>query len=184
MQLETERLILREFVEQDWQAVMAYQADPRYQRFYPEAESTPEKAREFVGMFLEHQSENPRLTYQFAVCLKPGGELIGNCGVRLSEGGSHKADLGYELNPEYWGAGHASEAARRMARFAFDELGLHRLWSWCIAENTASRRVLGKLGMRQEGRRRDHEYFRGRYWDTLLYGMLEEEWCARIGGEA
>lgn len=182
MQFETERLILREFVAEDWRRVMAYQADPRYQRYYPEMESTPERAREFVGVFLEQQKETPRSKFQLAVCLKAGGGLIGNCGVRMDRADAHQADLGYEIDPEHWGRGYASEAARRMAGFAFDELRLHRLWSWCIAENAASAHVLEKLGMRLEGRQRENDYFQGRYWDTLLYGMLEEEWRAVWGG--
>ena len=74
------------------------------------------------------------------------------------------------------GRGYATEAARAIVRFGFIKLCLHRIWSWCIAENAGSARVLAKVGMRLEGRLRDKEYFRGRWWDTLLYAMLEQEW--------
>ncbi len=65
-----------------------------------------------------------------------------------------------------------------MVRFGFEELGLHRIWSWCIADNVASARVLEKTGMRREGRQRETDWFKGRWWDTLLYGLLEDEWRA------
>jgi len=64
--------------------------------------------------------------------------------------------------------------------FGFSEMQLHRIAAWCIAENTGSARVLEKLGMRQEGRLREHDYFKGRWWDVLLYGILHNEWQAQV----
>ena len=178
MELMTERLRLREFVTDDWRAVLAYHSDPRYQRFYELTEQTERGARDFVAMFLAQQQSQPRLKFQLAVTLKATGELIGNCGVRLKAAGAREADIGYELNPAFWGRGYASEAARAMVEYGFTALGVHRIWSWCIADNVASARVLEKLGMRQEGRLRENEYFKGRWWDTLLYAILEPEWRA------
>ena len=62
-----------------------------------------------------------------------------------------------------------------MVAYGFSELGLHRISSWCIADNVASARVLEKVGFQLEGRLRENEYFKGRWWDTLLYGLLESE---------
>jgi RimJ/RimL family protein N-acetyltransferase len=182
MNLTTDRLILREFDESDWPAVLAYQSDPRYLRYYHWTEQTPEGAQEFVAMFLAQQQQQPRLKFQLALVLKETGQLIGNCGIRLKEAETHEADIGYELSPEHWGRGYATEAAQTIVHFGFTELRLHRIWSWCIAENTASARVLQKLGMRLEGRLRENEYFKGRYWDTLLFGLLDHEWQAQQGG--
>jgi RimJ/RimL family protein N-acetyltransferase len=102
--------------------------------------------------------------------------LIGNCGIRRKPENEWEADIGYDLAPEFWGQGFATEAARAMAEFGFQELGVRRISSWCIADNIASSRVLEKAGLRAEGRLRGNEYFKGRWWDTLLYGMLREEW--------
>jgi len=87
-----------------------------------------------------------------------------------------EADIGYELSPRQWSRGYATEVARAVVRFGFTELGLHRVWLTCIVDNVGSARVLEKLGMRLEGRLRDKEYFGGRWWDTLLYAILEDEW--------
>ncbi|MGQ4809011.1 hypothetical protein NKDENANG_02406 [Candidatus Entotheonellaceae bacterium PAL068K] len=70
-----------------------------------------------------------------------------------------------------------------MLRFGFTHLRLHCIWSWCIADNAASARVLEKLGMRREGWRRENEYFKGRWWDTLLFAMLDDEWQAQQQGD-
>ena len=179
MQLVTERLILREFNENDWPAVLAYQSDPRYLRYYAWTQRTPEDVREFVGMFLAQQQAQPRIKFQLVITQKSVRRLIGNCGIRMNFPGAQTADIGYELDPRHWGHGFATEAARAIVQFGFTELHLHRIWSWCIADNVGSARVLEKLGMRLEGRLRENEYFKDRWWDTLLFAILEDEWRAR-----
>lgn len=176
MIIETPRLRLREFVEEDWPAVLAYQTDPRYWRLYAWTERTEADVRAFVEGFVVWQAVKPRLKFQLAVTLRDGGRLIGNCGIRLAEAGARTGDLGYEISPEFWGRGYATEAAQAMVGFGFEELGLHRVWGECVPENTASRRVMEKLGMRCEGRLRQTQWYKGRWWDTLVYGMLEEGW--------
>jgi RimJ/RimL family protein N-acetyltransferase len=178
MIIATERLILRDFVQDDWPAVLAYQSDPRYLAHYRIhwEERTEQDVREFVQMFIGHQQAEPRVKFQLAITLREDGRLIGNCGVRKKHAGAHEADMGYELAPDYWGRGYATEAARAMLAFAFDDLKLHRVSADCIAENVASAHVLEKLGMQQEGRLRENEWFKGRWWDTLLYAILEQEW--------
>lgn len=176
MRIVTSRLTLRDFVADDWPSVLAYQRDPRYLRFYPWTGRTEADARDFVKMFLGQQAERPRRKFQLAITLPDSGLLIGNCGIRRKPENDWEADIGYELDPEYWGKGYATEAAQAMVDFGFRELALHRISSWCIADNVASVRVLERLGMRLEGRLRENEYFKERWWDTLLYGLLENEW--------
>ena len=74
---------------------------------------------------------------------------------------------------------HASEAVRAMVGSGFGELRLRRIWARCLAENVASYRVLEKAGMRREGRLREEEWMKGRWWDTLVYGILDHEWRPR-----
>ena len=178
MRITTDRLILREFVADDWPAVLAYQRDPRYLRLYPWTDRTEAEAQDFVRMFVEQQAEQPRRKFQLAIVLSDSGDVIGNCGIRRKPENEWEADIGYELAPQHWGHGYATEAALAIVNVGFQELGLHRISSWCIADNVASARVLEKVGLRLEGRWRENEHFKGRWWDTLLYGLLESEWRA------
>lgn len=175
MVLTTERLILREFMADDWPAVLAYQSDPRYLRFYEWTGRKEEEVRAFVNMFIEQQQQQPRTRFQLAITRRDDGRLIGNAGVRLGGAGSHEAEIGYELAPDEWGRGYATEAVRKIIRFGFEELGLHRIGAWAIADNVASTRVLEKVGMALEGRLRDREEFKGRYWDVVMYGIVRED---------
>jgi len=178
MRITTARLVLREFVPGDWPDVLAFQRDPRYLRYYAWTGRSEAEVREFVQMFVSQQAERPRRRFQLAITLPDSGRVIGDCGIRRKPGNDWEADIGYELSPEYWGRAYATEATRALVDFGFRELGLHRISSWCIADNAASARVLERVGLRPEGRLRENEYFKGRWWDTLLYGLLESEWRA------
>jgi RimJ/RimL family protein N-acetyltransferase len=68
-----------------------------------------------------------------------------------------------------------------MIEFGFNGLGLHRIWAECVAENQASARVLEKLGMQREGRLREKRWMKGRWWDTLIYAILEPAWRRGAG---
>ena len=176
MKLETERLILRDFIQEDWQRVLEYQSDPMYLRYYDWTERTPEAVQDFVGWFLDHQQQDPRFKFQLAVTLKSSNLLIGNCGVRMDNVDAVEADIGYELDPKHWNHGYATEAAHAIVDFGFSKFGLHRVWSWCVADNIGSAHVLEKLGMKLEGRLREKEFYKGRWWDTLMYAILANEW--------
>ena len=178
MILTTRRLALREFVEDDWRVVLAYQSDPRYLRFYPWTQRTADDVQAFVQQFIAWQTEHPRTKFQLALVAVAEAQLIGTCGIRKEHADAREAELGYEIAPRFWGRGYATEAAQAVLAFGFEDLHLHNIWASCIAENTASVRVLEKLGMRQEGRLREHRWMKGRWWDTLLYGILDWEWKA------
>jgi ribosomal-protein-alanine N-acetyltransferase len=176
MMLESERLLLREFAKSDWEAVLAYQSDPQYLQYYRWTHRTARDVQSFLQTFIDQQQKVPRHHFQFAVILKAGGGLIGNCGIRKSTPDDHQAEIGFEFAPEHWGRGYATESACLLLAFGFEELNMHRIWARCLAENQRSSRVLRKLGMQLEGRLRQNEWFKDRWWDTLLYGMLEDEW--------
>jgi len=176
MKLETERLILRDFVQDYWGCVLEYQSDPLYLHYYEWTERTPLAVQEFVGWFLDHQAQKPRIKFQLAIVLKSNNQLIGNCGIRMDKANAFQADIGYELDPKYWDHGYATEAVHAIVDFGFSTFDLHRVWAWCVADNVGSAHVLEKLGMHLEGHLRENEYYRGRWWDTLMYGILAEEW--------
>jgi ribosomal-protein-alanine N-acetyltransferase len=176
--LRTERLVLRDFAADDWPAVFAYQNDPRYLRFYERESVTERQCQAFVYQFILWQGELPRVKAQLAITLADTGQVIGNVGVRRDNAEEPIADMGYELNPRHWRRGYASEAARAIVDFGFGAWGLERIHAHCVSDNAASARVLERVGMRLEARLRDHQHFKGRFWDVSLYGILRGEWEA------
>ena len=176
MEIKTTRLLLREFEESDWRAIMEYHSLQEYLRYYPWTERNEEDSRSFIQQFIDWQGEEPRLKYQLAATLLANRTFIGSIGVRVTNREAGEAELGIELNPYYWHKGYAFEAAQVMLRLAFRDLDLHRIWAQCVTDNIAVRRLLEKLGMHKEGVMRHNQRFKSRWWDTIYYGILKEEW--------
>lgn len=173
MEIITKRLILRDYVETDLDDIHEYGIDPEVVKYMPFGPNTIEDSRNFLDRRMKKQKEEPRTDYGLAVELKSEGKLIGGCKINMTT--KMEAHLGYILNQNYWGNGYATEAAKAMVEFAFNDLGVHRIYSDCHPENAASIRVLEKVGMVLEGRRREYMIFHGKYSDTLLYSILEHE---------
>lgn len=179
MELRTERLLIREFTSEDWKAILAYQSDPLYLRYYKWTERKAEDVRTFIQIFIDWQEQKPRFKYQLAATLPETGQLIGMGGIRLKEPEATTADIGYEFAPSCWGRGYATELAKALLKFGFNELGLHRIEATCNAANTGSARVMEKIGMQREAHFREKAWYKGRWWDEYVYAILKPEWDVR-----
>lgn len=173
--LETGRLILRDFEPEDFKAFFATTQGAEYQQFYPEKVTTRDFWRTIFERILEAAKAEDRLAYQLAVCL-PSGELIGTCGVRIEDRENQQASFGYAIARQYWGNGYAFEAAHRLIDFGFSSLPVHRIYAETISENKSARHLAERLGMRLEGEFLHQRFFRGRWWNTVIYAILREEW--------
>ena len=142
--LETERLLLRPQGADDIPAIVALLNDfdvvknlSRVPHPY-----TEEVAREFLTRSVEDRAKGQ--AYPFTVTRKADKALIGGCGLRLKDDGVF--EMGYWLGRPYWGNGYASEAARRVAGFAFHNLDAPTIRASYFHDNPASGHVLEKLG--------------------------------------
>lgn len=111
----------------------------------------------------------------FAVCRKPAGELIGCMSLKLDDA-NHAGELGYWIGKPWWNLGYATDAARRLLRFGFEELGLHRIHAHHLGSNPGSGRVMQKIGLRYEGRLVGHLLRNDRYEDVELYGLVAADY--------
>jgi [ribosomal protein S5]-alanine N-acetyltransferase len=113
-----------------------------------------------------------------AITLRADGRQIGGIGMRIEPQHRH-AELGYWLGVAYWGQGYATEAAREMLRYGFEDLELHRIFATHFKHNAASGRILKKIGMHYEGCQREHLLKWGGFVDSEMYGILRREWETR-----
>lgn len=181
MKLTTERLRLRPFEEDDFDAVHSYASvydNVRYMIWGPNSE---EETRNFIKNAMEQSKAVPQQKYDFAVTLKDGGQLIGGCGIYLKSPG--EAEIGWILHRNYWKQGYGTEFARELLRFGFENLNLHRIYATCYARNYGSYRVMEHNGMRREGcflKNRPGRLCDAEKWyDEFHYAILEEEWKQR-----
>ncbi|NYI04120.1 GNAT family N-acetyltransferase [Allostreptomyces psammosilenae] len=107
------------------------------------------------------------------------GRVVGEVNLVLRSREHRQGEIGYVFHPDFHGRGFATEASRVMLAVAFDSLGLHRVCGRLDARNTASARVLERLGMRREAHLRENEWVKGEWTDEVVYAMLAREWAAR-----
>jgi ribosomal-protein-alanine N-acetyltransferase len=174
--LRTARLVLRDFRESDFVDVHAYGSDPEVARYMPWGPNTPDQTREFLGRAETQRNASPRLDFGLAIERLAGGDVIGSIGLHLRDEPNRTGEIGYCLHRTHWRAGLATEAARALIDVSFRALDLHRVFATCDVRNTASFRVMEKLGMRREAYFRKDRQIKDEWRDTYLYAVLAEEW--------
>ena len=145
--LETDRLLLRQYVEEDAEAFFKLNSDPEVLRFVPDKRLlNVEQARQIL---IDHPIADYR-KYGFgrgACILKSTGEQIGFAGLKYLEE-LDEVDVAFRLMRTHWGLGLATEAALAAVRFGFTDLDLKRIIGLVMPDNIASVRVLEKAGLR------------------------------------
>ncbi|MGN6253279.1 MAG: GNAT family N-acetyltransferase [Marmoricola sp.] len=174
--LRTERLLLRPFAPGDLDDVHAYQSLPEVCRYIPYEPRTREQVAERIGPDRARERiDEPGQALMLAVQL-PDGPVIGDVMLAWASAEHQTAEVGYVFHPDHAGRGYATEAGRELLRLAFDELGVRRVTARTDAANTASHRVLRRIGMRPEAYLLENEWFKGAWSDEIDFAILRREW--------
>ncbi len=179
--IQTSRLSFRSLAVDDYDAVHLYASDPLVTRYTAFGPNTPEQTMEFLQFVAGESSQDDRANYTFALVHKQTNKLIGSCGLMRGNPSGPQYGFGYVLHKDWWGQGLASEAAAALVKFGFDELRAHRLWAHVFLGNTASERLLQKLGFRYEGCALKSFFVREAWHDLQTFAMLRSEWVKRVG---
>ncbi len=108
-----------------------------------------EDTKKFIAYALQQYEDHDLAPW--GIEYKKNGKLIGTIDYVSWKPFHHRAEIGYVLSPDYWGQGIMTEAGNRVLAFGFEKMDLVRIYARCIVENTASARVMEKLGMSFEG---------------------------------
>lgn len=169
--LQTSRLILRDYRTEDWERVHLYGSIPEFSQYELWGPNTVEDSKNFVNVMVEQTQEPDRAKFDFAVCLRDGDLLIGGCGIRRETQDSAVAYLGWAINPDFQKQGYATEAARALISFGFNQLGLAVIYATCDTRNAASYRVMEKLGMKRVGFIKGDKEIKGHIRDSYRYEL-------------
>ena len=176
MELNTDRLIIREVTWDDLDDIFILESSPEVDEFntlgIPDDKNV---TREHLRPFLSDQKAKVRKKYCWTIRFKATGEFIGLAGMTLTADRFNMGEIWYNLMPSHWGNGYATEVARRLIRFGFEDLNLHRIEAGVATENKRSIKVLEKAGMSIEGIRRKILPIRGDWVDNYHYAILEDD---------
>jgi RimJ/RimL family protein N-acetyltransferase len=174
--IETARLRLRPPEPEDLAPLHAIMSDEGVARWLYWGPRSVEE----VSKALDRQVNQDR-TRELALVaeLKETGEMVGHLTLSLGPPEHKQAEIGFMFHPAHQGHGYATEASREVVRLAFETYGLHRLFGRLEVRNTASARVLEKLGMRKEAHLIENEWVKGEWQSEAVYALLAREWRAQ-----
>jgi len=178
--LETERFLLRPATLDDVTDMFRVMSDLRVTRYFGMLPMTTlAEAQQRVQAIQTAFQEQSGV--RWAIANRANGQLVGTCGFWRLIKSHDRAEIGYELAPEWWGQGVMTEALGAMLDFGFTRMGLHSVEAQIHPANSGSRRVLEKLGFVQEGYFRENYYdpVEARFTDTAVYSLLKVIWMSR-----
>lgn len=174
--LESNQLLLKEITWDDLENIHQLHSYPEVDKYNTLGiPANIEETRSVIKPIIEDQHRIPRKRINLAISLKSTSEFIGLIGISLSANRFKLGEIFYNIIPEQWNKGYATEAAKTVIKFGFEQLHLHKIEAGVATENTASIKVLEKLGMTREGLRRKILPIRGRWKDNYHYAIVEDD---------
>ncbi|MFW6276289.1 MAG: GNAT family N-acetyltransferase [Bacteroidota bacterium] len=171
--IKTERMILRPVEPGDAAQLFACRSDReanKYQGWIPDLVAEVE---EFIARN-PAEFDVPGTWFQLALTAKDSGDLIGDAGIHFID--ARQCEIGITLDAGHQGKGFALEAAHAIIGFLFADLGKHRIIASLDPRNTASLKLVERLGFRQEAHFRESLFFKGEWVDDAVYAILKREW--------
>lgn len=177
--LETERLILRPLGLGDAPAVsqLAGHREIAHTTISIPHPYSVEQAQQWIAAHSSPEALLKQVT--FGITTRGDGQLIGAVGLREINAEHSQAELGFWLGVEWWGKGYATEAARAVLRYGFLHRNLNRIYAHHMVRNSASGRVLAKIGMQHEGILRQRVRKWGVFEDVVVLAILRDDWEKR-----
>lgn len=173
-QLETDRVRLRKLKLTDAPSMFSYFSKDEVTKYYDlDTFISVKQAEELIERLLYRYEMRKQI--RWAIVLKETDQLIGTCGFHAIEEEHWKAEIGYELHPDFWGKGIMTEVIQAAIQYGFNEIGLNRIEAFYDPENISSARVLEKNGFIYEGLLRKRFFEKGKFVDGAISAIINED---------
>ena len=178
-ELRTERLLLRRMTQADMKEIFFLRSDPRVMQYIDkEPAKTLDDAKEYINMINKNIDENVSLLW--CICLSDDPtKAIGYICLFKFQFENYRAELGYVLHPDHWRKGLIKEAIIKVMSHAFSSVKLHSIEANINPDNIASGAVLESAGFLREAYFKENYYYDGKFLDTAIYSLLEDNFNNR-----
>lgn len=174
--LTTQNLTLRLFTASDLEAINQLQSIPEVDKYNTLGiPKDLEETKKVMAPLLKANQKEETEYYTFVIEQISDGQFVGLIALMLGAKKYKSAEVWFKLFPVFWGEGFATEALRKLIKFGFEDLGLHRIEAGCAVDNTASLKVMEKAGMKPEGRRRKTLPLKTGWSDNYEFAILETD---------
>lgn len=176
-EIRTKRLYLRQILLSDAKDIHFYLSDGEVRKYmgihpYESIQDTYKEIQWYDRIF------QTKTGVRWGITLDDEPAIIGSCGFMNISKPNMRAEIGYELNKNYWGKGIASEALAAIIKYGFEEMMLNRIEALIEPENAASIKIIENFSFLQEGLLREYEYGAGKFDDLYMYSLLRKEYSA------
>lgn len=173
-EMSTNRLILRNFKPVDKDAIFNLYSNPTFTAYMMNPITTSDQAEEILQDYVDCFSSGRGIVWAIASLQQP--LLIGTCGFEIINHYDKRAEIGFDLCPDYWGRGLMKEAVSAVIKHGFINMGLNRIQAYVHIENDRSVKLLKSLGFFTEGVLRNYRWFKGSFTDWVLLSFLRTDW--------
>ncbi|QUW22043.1 GNAT family N-acetyltransferase [Sporosarcina sp. Marseille-Q4063] len=171
--LETERLLLREITNEDANAIFSSFSNNEVTRYYgQDTMKNIEEAEKIIDIFATNHIEKRGI--RWGIQRKDDQEIIGTIGFHAWFHKHKRAEIGYEIHPDYWRNGYTHESLLKIISYGFEEMDLNRIGAVVFTQNEASNKLLTKIGFQNEGLLKDYMYQNGNPHDTYIYSYIKK----------
>jgi [ribosomal protein S5]-alanine N-acetyltransferase len=172
--ITTKRLLLRQVNNGDVNEVYFLRSDEQVMKYIDRIPAKNlDDAYEFIRLINEQEKSNDGITW--AITMKGNNSLIGTICYWNIKKEHYRAEIGYQLHPEYWGKGLMHEAFSGVVNFGFDVMKLHSIEANVNPENAASIKLLEKNNFVREAYFKENYFYDGKFLDTAIYSLLAPE---------
>ncbi|MDS0525669.1 GNAT family N-acetyltransferase [Clostridium sp. SHJSY1] len=170
--IETERLKLRELTKKDSRdvfSILSLEEVTKYYGMHPMKQIS--QAEKLIEKFkISYEIGN---AIRWGIEIKNCNRIIGTCGFHSWNRRHFRAEIGYELNREFWGLGYGKEAIQAIIKYGFNEMNLERIEAIVYPENKKSEKMLKKMNFTYEGLLRKYAYFRDKHQDLNMFSIIK-----------
>ena len=168
--LESEKVILRQFVDSDLENVFKGLSHPEIIKYYGISFDSMEATKEQMKWYADLEKNEKGIWW--AICSKVDGKFLGAGGLNNLSKKNKKAEIGFWLFPENWGKGIMTESIPLILNYAFNCIGIHRIEGFVEIENTNCKKALAKLKFNLEGTMKDCEIKNGKFISLDIYSKF------------
>lgn len=174
VEIQTNRLLLRKMEIADAPVLYKYWSDEEVTKYMNILSFESIKQAEDMIAFLNSLSVEGK-AFRWSIICKSNKQILGTCGFNNWDKENQRAEIGYELGKEHWGQGFMTEALSALISHGFEMMELNRIQALAEPANVLSRKILMKLGFKEEGLLRQYEKARGNFIDINMYSIVKND---------
>lgn len=170
-ELNTERLRLRETTMDDLPDLFLLRNDEKGRQYLDRPKETMEEVEKKLKGIIESTEKGDNILW--TICQPDDPKMMGTTGLWNFDKTNHRVEIGYSLFPSFWNQGYMSEANQAILKYAFEKMKVHSIKANINPQNMGSKRVLEKMGFKQEAYFTEDYYFDGKFYDSMIFSLLE-----------